>query len=87
MFTVGALLGPLHHYYYLGIDKLIPKVSVKTVLVKILCDQTIAGPLTIVCFYYGMGLLESKPFEVCTSEVKKKFLTTFAVSLIYISKL
>ncbi|XP_075971147.1 mpv17-like protein 2 [Anticarsia gemmatalis] len=83
MFIVGTLMGPLHHYYYLYLDKLIPKVNVKTVFIKIACDQAIASPLTLLGFFYGMGVLERKSLEQCTDEVKDKLLYTYMGDCIY----
>lgn len=80
MLIVGTVLGPLHHYYYVYLDKFIPKVNFKTVMVKIGCDQAIVSPLTLVCFFYGMGFLERKSVDQCSDEIKKKFLNSYLVS-------
>lgn len=79
MFIIGTILGPLHHYYYIYLDKLLPKTNLKTVLQKIVCDQMIASPGTIVCFFYGMGLLENKSMNKCTEELKTKFKYVYLV--------
>ncbi|XP_045446159.1 mpv17-like protein 2 isoform X2 [Melitaea cinxia] len=72
MFIVGTLMGPMHHYYYICLDKILPKTNLKTVAQKILSDQLIASPATIICFFYGMGILERKNFQESTEEIKKK---------------
>ncbi|XP_004931938.1 mpv17-like protein 2 [Bombyx mori] len=73
MFIVGTVLGPMHHYYYIYLDKVLPKNDVKTIFKKILYDETIVSPLTIVCFFYIMGTLEKKSLEKCNEEITKKF--------------
>ncbi|KAI5645324.1 mpv17 / PMP22 family domain-containing protein [Phthorimaea operculella] len=73
MFIVGCFLGSLHHYYYLYLDILIPKTSLKAVLQKVAGDQFFCAPLTIVLFFYGMGFLENKTFSESTEELKRKF--------------
>ncbi|XP_050343151.1 mpv17-like protein 2 [Nymphalis io] len=73
MLLVGTLMGPMHHYYYIYLDKFLPKANLKTVAQKIMTDQLIASPLTILCFFYGMGYLEKKTFEQSTLEIKEKF--------------
>ncbi|XP_059059440.1 mpv17-like protein 2, partial [Achroia grisella] len=72
MFTVGTLMGPLHHFYYIYLDKVLPKADIKTVFKKILCDQFFASPATIICFFYGMGWLEKKSIEQSTTEIVNK---------------
>lgn len=83
MFAVGTLMGPLHHYYYLYLDKMLPKVDIKTVVKKIVCDQMFASPATIVCFFYGMGIFEGKSISESTSELTKKFKFVYMVSNLY----
>lgn len=73
-------MGPMHHYYYVYLDKIIPKVNLKTVFQKILCDQLFASPATILCFFYGMGILESKSFSDSTAEISQKFKYVYTVS-------
>lgn len=79
MFIVGTLLGPAHHYYYIYLDKILPQVNLKTVAKKILCDQLFASPATIICFFYGMGILEKKTMKQSTIELKDKFKYVYMV--------
>lgn len=81
MFIVGTVMGPLHHYYYTYLDKMLPYANVKTVVKKIACDQLFASPATLLCFFYGMGFLEKKTFDQCTLEVKQKFIYVYMVSM------
>lgn len=73
MFIIGTLMGPMHHYYYTHLDKFMPKTNVKTVLAKVLCDQLLASPATILFFFYGMGTLEGKTIAECNKEIIEKF--------------
>ncbi|XP_023934977.1 mpv17-like protein 2 [Bicyclus anynana] len=77
MLIVGSVMGPLHHYYYIYLDKLLPLANMRTVTIKILCDQFFASPATILCFFYGMGVLENKSISECTEEIKQKFAYTY----------
>lgn len=81
MLIVGGMLGPLHHYYYIKLDKLIPKVNLKTVLIKIAADQCVCAPLTILLFFYGMGVLENKTLKEISDEIKQKFKYVYLVSV------
>ncbi|VVC97250.1 unnamed protein product [Leptidea sinapis] len=73
MFIVGCLMGPLHHYYYIYLDKVLPHTDIKTVVKKILNDQLLASPATILSFFYALGVLEGKTFKDSTQEIKEKF--------------
>lgn len=81
MLIVGGMLGPMHHYYYIKLDKLIPKVNLKTVFIKIAADQFVCAPLTILFFFFGMGVLENKSLQEISDEIKLKFKYVYMVSL------
>lgn len=80
MLLVGGMLGPMHHYYYIQLDKLLPKVNLKTVFLKIAADQCVCAPLTILFFFYGMGVLENKTLQEISDEIKLKFKYVYLVS-------
>lgn len=80
MFIVGVMLGSLHHYYYVKLDKILPKTDYSTITKKILYDQLAVSPLTIVCFFYGMGILERKTMQQSTEEVARKFKYVYLVN-------
>ncbi|XP_068630687.1 mpv17-like protein 2 [Battus philenor] len=77
MFFVGFLMGPMHHYYYVYLDKMLPNADFRTVAKKIACDQMFASPATILCFFYGMGTLENKTLQQSTYEVRQKFIYVY----------
>lgn len=83
MFTVGTAMGPLHHYYYEYLDKVLPKANLKTVFLKIACDQAFASPLTLISFFYGMGFLEHKTLQDSTAEIKKKLMYAYTADCMY----
>jgi len=73
MFLVGLSQGPPHHYWYIWLDKLLPKRNLKTVGMKILADQFFAAPFFAITFIFGMGLLEDKRISECWREFIMKF--------------
>ncbi|XP_050296076.1 mpv17-like protein 2 [Anthonomus grandis grandis] len=79
MFIVGIVLGPIHHYYYLYIAKIMPKRNLSTVLTKIGLDQFVMSPICIVTFFYGMGALEMKPIQKINTEIISKFLNVYVM--------
>ncbi|XP_037302546.1 mpv17-like protein 2 [Manduca sexta] len=83
VFIVGTLMGPMHHYYYIYLDKILPKANFKTVFTKILCDQAVVSPLTILCYFYGMGILENKSLEESKDELVKKFKYVYLGDCLY----
>lgn len=80
MIIVGCLCGPLNHYFYKWMDKVLPKADFATATKKILLDQILMSPVCCVLFFYSAGLLEKQTVEECTDEMKEKFVTVYAVS-------
>ena len=79
MFAVGLSQGPPHHYWYLWLDKVLPKRNLRTVLFKIAADQVIAAPFFAITFFFGMGVLEDKRMTECWREFVRKFPTVYLV--------
>jgi len=73
MFVVGLTQGPPHHYWYIWLDKWLPKRNMRTVGLKILADQFLAAPFFAITFIFGMGLLEDKRMSECWHEFIAKF--------------
>ena len=80
MAAVGLSQGPPHHYWYVWLDKLLPKKDLRSVGFKILLDQFIAAPFFAITFFYGMGILEDKRMSECWNEFLQKFPLVYAVS-------
>lgn len=80
MFIVGCLCGPLNHYFYKWMDKIIPKADFTSATKKILLDQILMSPACVVLFFYSAGLLEKQTVNECTVEMKEKFITVYTVS-------
>lgn len=80
MFLVGAIQGPINHYFYGWIDRAIRTVNLKNVSKKILLDQLIMSPVCIVAFFYSAGLVDGQSTNECTDELKSKFLTVYTVN-------
>ena len=79
MFAVGLSQGPPHHYWYVWLDKVLPKRDIRTVVLKIVADQIFAAPFFAITFFFGMGVLEDKRMSECWSEFVKKFPTVYLV--------
>jgi len=77
MFAVGLSQGPPHHYWYLWLDKILPKTDLRTVALKIVLDQIFAAPFFAITFFFGMGVLEDKRMSECWTEFVKKFPTVY----------
>lgn len=80
MFIAGLVLGPIHHYFYGYMVRIMPARDMRTVTKKLLADQIIMSPLCIVAFFYGMGSMEGKTLVGCTEELKEKFGAVYMVS-------
>ncbi len=79
MFIVGSIRGPLLHYFYGWLDKTIKIVSFPNVTKKIILDQTIMSPITILAFFYPAGWLEGQSTQTINTELKDKFTKTYVV--------
>ncbi|CAG9115871.1 unnamed protein product [Plutella xylostella] len=83
MCIVGTALGPMHHYYYLYLDKFIPKATFLTAMQKIFFDQLFASPGTIILFFLGIGYLEGKNTYKVGSELREKFVYVYLGDCIF----
>lgn len=53
MATLGLCMGPLNHFWYLHLDRLLPGATGKIVLKKVLADQIVMAPICCSVFYVG----------------------------------
>ena len=53
MCAFGLCAGPLCHYWYIQLDRLVMGEGMKVVMKKIACDQSICSPVLIIIFYLG----------------------------------
>lgn len=79
MFIVGAARGPLLHYFYGWLDKTMTIVSIGNVTKKIILDQAIMSPITILAFFYPAGWLEGQSTKTINDELRDKIVKTYAV--------
>lgn len=79
MFIVGALQGPLHHFVYNWMDKVMPVANFKNVMKKILIDELLMSPACIFIFFYSACFLERKTFKETNDELKEKFLFIYFI--------
>ncbi|XP_055627807.1 mpv17-like protein 2 [Toxorhynchites rutilus septentrionalis] len=73
MTLVGISQGPLHHYLYKWMDRILPGVNLKTVFQKIGIDQFVMSPIFIITYMYSAGLLEGNSVRRCSDELADKF--------------
>lgn len=75
MFITGCSMGPLLHYWYFWLDKIIPGKEakrIKVVMIKVVIDQTFAP--CFACWYFmGMGLLQGHSVAENLNEFRRKF--------------
>lgn len=77
MATLGLLMGPVNHYWYVALDFVMPGRAGKTVFKKVLADQLVMAPVCCVLFYTGMCFLERKTSRQAMGELKVKFWPTY----------
>lgn len=81
MFLIGLVFGPMHHFWYKWLQKMLPTRDFKTVTKKIFFDELIMSPICIVTFFYGMGILERMPLKEIKHETSEKFIEVYMVRL------
>jgi len=57
MCALGLCTGPLNHYWYLQLDRLVVGEGMTVVVKKIFCDQLMFAPTCITVFYLGKYVL------------------------------
>ena len=50
---LGCCLGPLDHFWYTALDRLLPAVTTATVFRKVMLDQIIMAPICCTLFFLG----------------------------------
>lgn len=53
MAILGFCMGPVNHYWYVGLDRALPGIAAKTVGKKVLADQLLMAPFCYTIFYMG----------------------------------
>ncbi|KAJ8944887.1 hypothetical protein NQ318_020944 [Aromia moschata] len=60
-----------------------PTVTLRTSITKAIVEQMSYGPAALICFYFGMNLIEGKTIEEAKMEVKNKFLPSYKVGICF----
>ncbi|KMQ95431.1 mpv17-like protein 2-like protein [Lasius niger] len=79
MTVVGLIQGPFHHWFYTILDRVLPGRSAKSIVKKMLLDQSIASPTCLAIFFVGLGIMEHRKIEEICKELKLKFYDTWKV--------
>lgn len=77
MTTTAIVAGPPYYFWYRMLDKYFPGKAGKTILKKVVLDQTVLSPVMIAAFYMGMCRMEGKNHEQSMRELKDKFWFTY----------
>ncbi|XP_017774365.1 PREDICTED: PXMP2/4 family protein 4-like [Nicrophorus vespilloides] len=62
---------------------MLPGRSFKTAVKKALIEQVTYGPSAMVCFFFGMSLLEGKTMKEAKNQVKEKLFPTYKVGICF----
>jgi protein Mpv17 len=73
MGSVGAPIGVLSHYWYTMLDRVLPGITRRAVVRKVMADQCIFGPICLSTFFVGMGVLEGKTSTEIGMDMKTLF--------------
>jgi len=78
-----ALMGIGGGKWYAIIDKKLPGTDLRTIAKKVTLDQLLFAPAFYLSFYVGMSVLEGNTMQHTYEHVRKKFLPTYAVDLVF----
>ncbi|XP_076793580.1 mpv17-like protein isoform X2 [Arvicanthis niloticus] len=70
--------GNFNYMWLRLLERALPGRAPRTVLAKVLCDQTVGGPIALSAFYVGMSILQEQ--DDIFLDLKQKFWNTYKVS-------
>lgn len=73
--------GNFNYFWMRFLERRFPGNALRTVLRKLLLDQTLAAPLAISAFYTGVSFMEGR--DEVLLDWKEKFLNTYKTGLMY----
>ncbi|XP_040829849.1 mpv17-like protein isoform X2 [Ochotona curzoniae] len=80
--TLAVTFHANFNYVWLRLlERALPGRAPRTVLAKVLCDQTLGGPVALSAFYVGMSFLQGD--EDIFLDLKQKFWNTYKTGLMY----
>ncbi|XP_069876404.1 mpv17-like protein [Dipodomys merriami] len=83
--SVATLAVTFHgHFNYAWLrllERALPGRAPRAVLAKVLCDQTVGGPIALSAFYAGMSFLQGK--DDVFLDLRQKFWNTYKSGLMY----
>ncbi|XP_066247973.1 mpv17-like protein [Euwallacea similis] len=79
----GLFTAPTLYAWIRLSTRLWPVTSLKTSIIKAFVEQLTYGPAALVCFFFGMGLLEGKSVQEAKTIVENKFLPTWKVGVCF----
>ncbi|XP_077287984.1 mpv17-like protein [Arctopsyche grandis] len=65
------------------LTKVYPKTTFKAAVIKAVVEQVSYGPSAMICFFFGMSILEGRSIEQSVEEVKVKFWPTYKVGFFF----
>jgi len=76
---LGLTLGPLEHFWYMLLDRMLPGTSHKMVGMKVIVDEVVYTPPLYCIFYPGLALMEGRTRHEAMQELREKFWPTVKV--------
>jgi len=81
MMSIGVCYyGPLYYYYYGMLDRKLPGKNPRTIALKLLIDQVVVTIPSLAIFYVFISAIEGKNIEETKTELRSKFLPTYATA-------
>lgn len=83
----GTVIGPIGHYFYMGMDKVVTRYlkigTVGFVLAKVLGDELLFGPVHVGGYFAWMTLAEGGSLQDVKHRIQQDFIPTFMAECLY----
>uniref|UniRef100_A0A7S3VGX4 Peroxisomal membrane protein MPV17 n=1 Tax=Dunaliella tertiolecta TaxID=3047 RepID=A0A7S3VGX4_DUNTE len=82
-----SFMGPVGHYWYLGLDAMAHKYfaagSSRLIATKVIVDSLILGPLYVIAFYaFGSAVIDRSGWQGFKHKIDKDFISTYLAELV-----
>ncbi|KAJ7386947.1 Mpv17 / PMP22 [Desmophyllum pertusum] len=72
--------GPLIHYFYERLDKIIPRKAPYAKYKRLLVDRGLFSPLFLLVFFYTVAILEGKSHKEAVMKIRQMYWTALKMS-------
>ncbi|KAJ0170801.1 hypothetical protein K1T71_013573 [Dendrolimus kikuchii] len=76
-------MAPVFYGWMKYTSRFFKRKNLSTAITRAAIEQISYSPLAMAYFFFGMSLLEMKPFKACVNEVREKFWPTYKIGVVF----